>query len=135
MTFWSNDQHEVAWLFEKISKISSFTRFTANKLGRLLTLGGIFSTQRLKSSPTSCCIYFQRVENQKKPMWLCVGFTLDCSKCNGCITLKKVVFKYFINKNTHFRHGFFCSSMFTNKIITFFRTGYTGKYWPIVKDF
>ena len=34
--------------------ISTFTRFIANTLGRLLTLRRIFSMQMLKSSPTSC---------------------------------------------------------------------------------
>ena len=34
--------------------ISIFMRFIANELGRLLTLGRIFITQMLKSSPTSC---------------------------------------------------------------------------------
>ena len=34
--------------------ISTFTRFIAKKLGRLLTLGRILSTQTLKSSPMSC---------------------------------------------------------------------------------
>ena len=34
--------------------ISIFVRFTANKLGRLLTLGRIFIMQTLKSSPSSC---------------------------------------------------------------------------------
>ena len=34
--------------------ISIFMRFISNKLGRLLTLGKIFSTQTLKSSPSSC---------------------------------------------------------------------------------
>ena len=33
---------------------SIFMRFIANELGRLLTLGSIFSTQTLKLSPTSC---------------------------------------------------------------------------------
>ena len=36
--------------------ISTFVRFIANKLGRLLALGKIFSTQTLKLSPTSCFI-------------------------------------------------------------------------------
>ena len=36
-----------------------FTRFIANKIGRLLTLERIFSTQTLKSSPTSCMINFE----------------------------------------------------------------------------
>ena len=34
--------------------ISTFTRFIANKLDLLLTLGRIFSTQTLKSSSASC---------------------------------------------------------------------------------
>ena len=46
---------EVTWLFEK--SVSTFTRFIANKLGRLLTLGRIFSKQTLKSSATSCWIW------------------------------------------------------------------------------
>ena len=41
------------WNYWKIY-IFTFTRFIANKLGGLLTLGRIFSTQTLKSSPTSC---------------------------------------------------------------------------------
>ena len=32
-------------------------RFIANKLGRLLTLGKIFSTQTLKGSPASCIMF------------------------------------------------------------------------------
>ena len=42
--------------------ISIFTRFMATKLGRVLTSGRRFSTQTIKSSPTSCfyeqCIPF-----------------------------------------------------------------------------
>ena len=38
-----------------------FKRFIANKIGRLLTLGRIFSTQTLKSSPASCMINFEEV--------------------------------------------------------------------------
>ena len=38
--------------------ISTFAKFTANKLTRLLGLGRMFSRQRHKSSPTSCFFYF-----------------------------------------------------------------------------
>ena len=47
---WPTWVHMTVW---KIY-ISTFTRSIANKLGRLLTLGRIFITQTLKSSPTSC---------------------------------------------------------------------------------
>ena len=61
MTFWSSDQHEVLWPFEKCIcslRIHIFTRlFLPNRRGRLLTLGIIFSTQTLtESSSTSCYI-------------------------------------------------------------------------------
>ena len=46
---WPTWGHVTAW---KIF-ISIFVRFIANKFGRLLTLGRIFITQTLKSSPTS----------------------------------------------------------------------------------
>ena len=36
--------------------ISTFMRFIANKLGRVLIFGKIFSMQTLKSSPTSCWV-------------------------------------------------------------------------------
>ena len=39
---------------------STFMRFIANKLGRLLTLGRIFNTQVLKSSPISCLVFILR---------------------------------------------------------------------------
>ena len=47
---WPTWSHMTVW---KIYA-STFTWFIANKLGRLLTLGRIFSTQSLKSPPTSC---------------------------------------------------------------------------------
>ena len=47
---WPTWGHVTAW---KIY-ISIFMRFIANKLGKLLTLGRIFITQIIKSSPTSC---------------------------------------------------------------------------------
>ena len=46
--------HVIVW---KIY-IFIFVRFIANKLGRLLTLGKIFSTHTLMSSPSSCVILF-----------------------------------------------------------------------------
>ena len=55
MTLWSNDQHEVTSLFEK--SISLLSRRLYNKLGKLLIWGRIFSTQKLKSSPTFCNFY------------------------------------------------------------------------------
>ena len=47
---WPKRGHVTIW---KIY-ISTFVTFIANKLGKLLTLGRIFSMQMLKSSPTSC---------------------------------------------------------------------------------
>ena len=47
---WPTWGHVTVW---KIY-ISIFMRFIPNKFGRLLTLGRIFITQMLKSSPTSC---------------------------------------------------------------------------------
>ena len=51
---WPTWDHATIW---KIY-ISIFMRFIDNKLGRLLTLVRIFVTQTLKSSPTSCLLFF-----------------------------------------------------------------------------
>ena len=48
---WPTRGHVTVW---KIC-ISIFMRLIAKKLGRLVTLGRVFITQTLKSSPTSCC--------------------------------------------------------------------------------
>ena len=50
---WPTWGHVTVW---KIY-ISIFTRFITNKLRILLTLGGIFSMQTLKSSPTCCYVF------------------------------------------------------------------------------
>ena len=50
---WSTWGHAAVW---KIC-ISIFIRFIANKLGRLQTWGKTCSTQKLKSSPASCCTF------------------------------------------------------------------------------
>ena len=64
---WLSVRSSQTWPFDQVTKvrsrdlwkiyISTFVRFIANKLGRLLTLGRIFSTQTLKSSPTSCLFF------------------------------------------------------------------------------
>ena len=54
--------------------ISTFTRLMATKSGRLLTLGRKFSTQTLKSSPTSC---FSSFSLSRQCFWMdCRNFCL-----------------------------------------------------------
>ena len=57
---WPTWDHVTVW---KIY-ISIFMRFIANKLGRLVTLGRIFITQMLKSSPTSCLLVSFQIGQQ-----------------------------------------------------------------------
>ena len=57
---WTTWDHVTIW---KIY-ISTFTRFIANKLGRVLTLGRIFSTQTLESTPTSCFFFLNSLDGQ-----------------------------------------------------------------------
>ena len=62
---WPSSRDSQTWPFDQLINIRSrdclknlyisiLMRFIGNKLGRLLTIGRIFSTQTLKSSPTSC---------------------------------------------------------------------------------
>ena len=62
----------------------------------------------------------------------CNGTT---SYFNGFVAFKKAVCKCLINKDRYFRFCFCCLSVFRNKAISCLTTGYTRKYWSIVKDF
>ena len=49
-------------------------------------------------------------------------------------TFKISASKFFINKEAHFRFRFSHSLKFTSKTTFFLTTGYTRKYWRVVKD-
>ena len=62
-SLWSSDQIQVMWSYEK--SISTFVRFIANKCGRPLALGRIYSTQKRKLSPSFCFLYCSKWSDQK----------------------------------------------------------------------
>ena len=62
---------------------------------------------------------------------LCNGTLL----CNGCVAFEIAASKYFINKDMYFDFLFSHSLMLTNRATIISTTGYTGKYWSVVKDF
>ena len=55
--------NQVVWIWQ--IDISTFTRFTTTKFGRVLTTEKRFSTQMLKSSPTSCFKCFSKISRCK----------------------------------------------------------------------